>query len=241
MSIDSPHHFMFYSRELGSRAGSLELSGDEHHHVARVLRLGPGTEVHVTDGEGLLARCSIEAVGKDTTRLSVLECGEAKAPGPEVVLALGCLRKDAFEQAMKQCTELGMNRCVPFASEKSHFKEYSQGFLDRLNRVVLSAMKQSFRTTLPAIEPAIDFDGLLTRLQDSDAVITGDPGGGRPSGCPGAGVLTLVVGPEGGLTGAECEALVTSGSELVSISSNRLRSETAAVALMALAADLCQS
>jgi 16S rRNA (uracil1498-N3)-methyltransferase len=154
-----------------------------------------------------------------------------------MVLALGCLRKDAFEQAVKQCTELGMDRCVPFASEKSHFKDYGSGYFDRLRRVTLSAMKQSFRTTLPVVEPVCGFDELVTRLRDSDAVIVGDPDGGRLTGCPRLGVVTLIVGPEGGLTRGERDALSGVGSTVVSISHNRLRSETAAAALVALVRD----
>jgi 16S rRNA (uracil1498-N3)-methyltransferase len=234
MPDDSSHDFLFHSDELNTESKTLELQGDEHHHVVRVLRLGPGNVVHVTNGRGVIATCDVEAVGKNTTRLIVMGCRQEESSGPRVTLALGCLRKDAFELAVKQCTELGIDCCVPFAARKSHLKDYDPRFRDRLHRMALAAMKQSFRATLPTIEPATDFGGLITRLSHSDLVIVGDPDGGRLGDCPERGMVTIVVGPEGGLTVDEHDALSTAGGVFVSVSLHRLRSETAAAALTTL-------
>ncbi|UCH82920.1 MAG: 16S rRNA (uracil(1498)-N(3))-methyltransferase [Candidatus Latescibacterota bacterium] len=234
MTKNLPHQFLLYSEELDHRSRLLEVSGDEHHHAARVLRLKPGDTVFVTNGRGIRARCGIEVVGKNSTRFNVLECSDVKETGPQTTLALACLRRPAFEQAVKQCTELGMDRCIPFVSEQSHMGGYGPEFHQRLRRVTLSAMKQSFRATLPVVESVKSFDTLVKGLTGSRAIVVGDVGGTRFASYSETGTVTIVVGPEGGLTTAEHEALSAVNAVFVSVSPHRLRSETAAAALTAM-------
>ncbi|MEJ2720258.1 MAG: RsmE family RNA methyltransferase, partial [bacterium] len=122
----------------------------------------------------------------------------------------------------------------PFASKKSHLKDYGPAFLERLRRMGVAAMKQSFRATLPKVEPAVGFGELVERLRRSDLVVVGDPDGGRLGELPKRGVVTIVVGPEAGLTSSERQVLGGLGAIFVAASSHRLRAETAAVALTAL-------
>ena len=166
--------------------------------------------------------------------MAVVECNEVRPAGPRLDLALACLRKDAFEQAVKQCTELGVDRFVPFASDKSHLSDYGKGFFDRLGRVTLAAMKQSFRTTLPRLEPVCQFEDMVAQSSESGAVVVGDSDGGALEPCAAVGAITIVVGPEGGLNAAEREVLSSAGAEFVSASTHRLRSETSAAALTTL-------
>jgi 16S rRNA (uracil1498-N3)-methyltransferase len=130
-------------------------------------------------------------------------------------------------RSVDQCTELGITSCIPFESEKTH--------IDRLRRVALSAMKQSFRSVLPDIDSAIRFDDLLARAQETAVVIVGDSTAGSPGMVAHDRPLMIVVGPEGGLTDRERGALAAVGARAVSVSPFRLRSETAAASLVALA------
>ncbi|MEJ2722762.1 MAG: RsmE family RNA methyltransferase, partial [bacterium] len=107
MSGGPSHDFLFFCRDLSSGSESFELHGDEHHHAVHVLRLGAGDTLYVTNGRGIIARCRIETVGKRVMRLTVTESRHEGTPDPRTTLALGCLKKDAFETAFKQCTELG--------------------------------------------------------------------------------------------------------------------------------------
>ncbi|UCG50831.1 MAG: 16S rRNA (uracil(1498)-N(3))-methyltransferase [Candidatus Latescibacterota bacterium] len=233
MHRGSSHRFLFYSKELDRPSKSVELNGDEHHHASKVLRLNTGDIVFVTNGRGLISRCEVEDIGRATTRLGVrgLEV-DARVNRP-LTLALGCLKKDAFEQAVRQCTELGVDCCVPFASQKSHLKEYTGVFLERLRRVALASMKQSFRATLPVIEGAIQFDELIARARRAELVIVGDSDGDPLTEDPAQRSLMIIVGPEGGFTEREKTDLSSIGSIYASVSSNRLRSETAAASLAA--------
>lgn len=233
MNDPPAHQFLFYTENLDTHSAEIELFGDEHHHVSNVLRMTDGSMAYVTNGCGIIARCRIEEIGRRSTRLTVDGIETEKRPHGDVTLALGCLRKDAFEQAVKQCTELGVTRYLPFSSQQSHLKDYTPGFLERLRRIALSAMKQSFRATLPEVEPAIRFGDLVDRAREGCLVVVGDSDAGPLGPVRGEGPLTIVVGPEGGLAPDERADLEALGAMFGSVSSSRLRSETAAAAMTA--------
>lgn len=235
MRADSAHRFLFYASDFERSADRIALTGDEHHHLSRVLRMGAGATVYVTNGRGTIARCVIEEAGSRATGLAVAGIEEDNSIPRPVTLALALLKKDAFVRAVDQCSELGMTRCLPFESGKSHVKGYSPVFIERLRRVALSAMKQSFRSVLPEIDPVTSFDDLLARAKETTAVVVGDSEGRVSWAVARDEPLMIVVGPEGGLTDRERAALAAAGARPVSISPFRLRSETAAASLVTLA------
>jgi len=226
----SSHRFLFFSPslELGDRTADLE--GDEHHHLSRVLRAGTGREVFVTNGRGLMAQCRVERTRSRRTTLLV-DAMDREDGGREVTLALALLKKENFAQALEQCVELGITECLPFVASKSHMSRYGPGTVARLQRVAVSAMKQSFRAWLPAVGGPVSFGEMLRRCagrrtfvgaQDAPALRGAE-----------AGPVTVVVGPEGGFTEAEVGALEGQGAVFASVSRHRLRAETAAALMVA--------
>jgi 16S rRNA (uracil1498-N3)-methyltransferase len=223
------HRFLFYSPSTESGDVAVELTLDEHHHLARVLRLGPGDEVFVTNGRGLRASCRVQDVGADRAALAVTGT-ESEPRGREVTLALALLRKEKFAQALEQCVELGIARCIPFVAVHSQIEPYGAGTMERLRRVAVSAMKQSFRAWLPEVTEPETFAGMVRRCAGG-GIVAGEHGAAaRP--VVGSGALTVVVGPEAGLGDGEVDALRRTGATFASVSRHRLRSETAAVALV---------
>jgi 16S rRNA (uracil1498-N3)-methyltransferase len=235
MRESDAHRFLFYAERLDARSRSVEIAGDEFHHLSRVLRMKSGEFAYATNGRGLLARCRLERLGREAAELEVIEVRVTAPRARRVVLALALLRKESFERAVEQCTELGIAACVPFVSERSRVSAYSREFMVRLRRIALAAMKQSFRLFLPEIEEAAPFDDVITRLGASPRAVVGDARGGVPDFGPEEGAVWIVVGPEGGLSEDERARLVRANVRPVRVSSNRLRSETAAASLTALA------
>lgn len=231
----SAHRFLFYAKELDAHSKWVELIGEEHHHLSHVLRMPAGSTAFVTNGQGLIARCRLDAIERGSARLEVEDIEGGLSHTRPVTVALGCLRKEGFEQAVKQCTELGMTRCIPFSSNRAHVKDFSPAFLDRLRRIALSAMKQSFRSMLPDILPVCRFGELVDRAKEATGVVVGDAEGEPPGAVPGNAPTMIVVGPEGGLDSVERSELGALGAVFVSVSPHRLRSETAAAALLTLA------
>jgi 16S rRNA (uracil1498-N3)-methyltransferase len=233
MRSESSHWFLFFTQELSAASDTVELYSDEHRHLAGVLRKRPGDMVYVTNGRGAILQCRIENVGRHSTRLSKTKIIFDEPPGPGITLALACLKKESFVRAVEQCTELGMTQCIPFVSAKCHLKSYSASFVERLRRVALSAMKQSFRATLPKIDPCVDFDGLVDRIGKGGTVVVGHADA-PPLAQPAARrEILIIIGPEGGFSDEEWERLESADAVVGSISSHRLRSETAAAAMTA--------
>jgi 16S rRNA (uracil1498-N3)-methyltransferase len=124
---------------------------------------------------------------------------------------------------------------VPFVSERSKVARYAPAVMERLGRVALSAMKQSFRAWLPRVDAPADLSRVIAAAGRADEVVVGDQGGERWRPRSPAPRTLVVVGPEAGLSPGEIDALRGAGARLVSVSRHRLRSETAAVALVAAA------
>jgi len=226
------HNFLFYSPDADASSRTVTLTGEEHHHFARVLRCGPGDTLFVTNGRGVILECRADTVGRSSTVTEVSAVAEDHEAQRAFVLALGTIKKDKFEHAFEQCVELGITRCVPFVSENTQVKKYSQKFLERLHKIALSAIKQSFRSVLPHVGEPLDFDGLLGVARLMPRVVVGRQGAPPPERSGGEDTI-VVVGPEAGLTEAEFDALADAGASFAGVSSRRLRSETAAVALAA--------
>jgi 16S rRNA (uracil1498-N3)-methyltransferase len=228
----SSHRFLFYSAGATASSKFVTLDGAEHHHISRALRTRPNDTLFVTNGRGLILECRVTSVSRfktDADVVSVDLTGEDQRP---LVLALGLIKKDKFERAFEQCVELGITRCVPFVSDRARYETYSSKFLDRLHQIAVAAIKQSFRPVLPHVCEPIGFDELLVTAKKMPRAVVGRQGASPFD--PDAGADTMViVGPEAGLTDEEHDALTDAGAEFAAVSPNRLRSETAAVALVA--------
>jgi 16S rRNA (uracil1498-N3)-methyltransferase len=234
MGSDSSHRFLFFESSLDARSPNVELEGDEYRHLARVLRIPVGETVYVTNGRGLIVECRVEDIDKQRARLRVTGVEVENTSRRGATLALACLKKDAFEKAVEQCTELGVSTIVPFVSKKTHLRGYSRAFFTRLERIALSAIKQSFRSVLPDIRMAIPYDDLIEMVRQSNPALVGDAEGKPIGPSAGDGQPLIIVGPEGGFTDDERNGLAAAGGELVSVSRFRLRSETAAAAMAAI-------
>jgi 16S rRNA (uracil1498-N3)-methyltransferase len=228
------HRFLFYAPELDSGTHHVELTGEEHRHLSRVLRMKTGETVFVTNGRGMRTEGRVDTVSARVTR--VVLHGEPAAPAERpVAVALACLRRDAFAQAVKQCTELGMTQCIPFTAARVQVPGYSAAFRERLQHIALAAMKQSFRATLPQIDEAVPLQAVLDRASTFDVRMAGDAAAPPLQVDPEAQSVIVLVGPEAGLAEEEWAEITRAGFRRVSASPHRLRSETAAALLVGLA------
>lgn len=228
----SAHRFLFYDPQLERGDDACTLAGDEHHHATRVLRLRLGDDVFVTNGDGLIVRASAESIDGSVCRLRVSgEESDVERPA-RVTLALALIRRERFEQAVEQSTELGVTDIVPFRSRAAQVTRWTESQQRRLARVTVSAMKQSFRAHLPVIHDPVDLDGMVALAGEHERVVMGDPDGAAPVPRAGHERLMVVVGPEAGLAAEEVAALAAAGAVGAAVTRARLRAETAAVALL---------
>lgn len=234
MTLDDAHHFLFLIEGIGDGFPDLELTGEENHHLTRVLRKQAGDEVFVTDGRGRIIRCRILETGQHYSRLETIDLAPVKARRRPVSLALACIRKERFERAVAQCTELGIGRFIPFLAAKSQQKAYQDNFIKRMNRIMQTAMKQSFQAFMPKLEATASFDDLIGQIPSHGLTVVGDPDAPVFRPVSGTDPILLIIGPEGGFTGPERTRLDEAGATFASSSATRLRSETAAVSMASL-------
>jgi 16S rRNA (uracil1498-N3)-methyltransferase len=205
----------------------LQVSGDEFHHAARVVRVREGEEVEVFDGKGKLASGRVVSLG--TTSLSVAV--ERELPGREsplpITLAMAIIQLEKFEIVLQKATELGVHSIIPVVSERVDIRaERYRGKTERWEKIIFEAVKQCGRAILPTLEPPASFEQVVARdgariLFDADA----DPTPMQPP----AGAVTLLIGPEGGWSENELRLARESGCTFQRLGPRRLRAETAAM------------
>lgn len=219
----------------------LTLSPTETHHLARVLRLPVGSVVEVTDGLGRRGRAEVLSLSASEARLRLVAEVPAVTESPlPVTLAQALCRADNFDLIVRQATELGLQRLLPFFAARSLIRPESwrPARLQRWQRLAQEALKSSERQRLPLIEAPVDLATVLRQPEPVKIMFWEEKrqqpeGGGGPVLENPGGVL-LIIGPEGGFTAAEVEAAQAAGCWLLSLGPRRLRVETAAVAALAI-------
>lgn len=208
---------------------TVELSREESHHLQHVLRIPAGSVVGLVDGQGTTADAKLLEVGKRRCTARILRRErhprERKA---SVHLAVAPTKKiDRFEWFLEKATEIGVDRITPIHTKNSERKRLRQ---DRLEKLLISAMKQSQRTWLPRLDALTKLNNLKGEApQKFFGWCEGDHVALTSVYDPKRDAL-LVIGPEGDFTAEEAEWLIESNFQAVNLGPARLRTETAAIA-----------
>ena len=215
-----------------SRDGQLLLNADESRHLTRVCRLGVGDRIEVFDGRGSIATALVLAAGTGGVDLRV-EGDWLTEPASSVSLTLATAvpKGDRFDWLIEKATELGVDRLIPLVTDRSVVDPRGSK-LERLRRSIIEASKQCRRARLMVLDDPIDWTNLIAAFPESLRFLA-DPGGVPPRRWPAirrGRAVVLAVGPEGGLTSAECELARESGWFAIQYSPNMLRIETAGLA-----------
>jgi len=213
---------------------------------AQVLRLQPGDALTLFDGRGGEWSARIDAMGKRDVRVGVLAHHAIERELPfAVTIALAMPSADRMDFVVEKATELGVAALVPLLTERSVLRLASERAEKRRahwQAVALAACEQCGRNCVPVIDPVVPFTAWLAELQRAngagtrlllgwrDAVPWTQATAGRaPSG---AGI-TLLSGPEGGLSKSEEDSARGLGFAVVSLGARVLRADTAPLAALA--------
>jgi 16S rRNA (uracil1498-N3)-methyltransferase len=210
------------------------LSGEEFHHVARVLRMREGDRLGAVDRKGSRYELLLVRVGKTDCDASVTPRAAERAAGPATrITLLQCLPKGRkIDLIVRQATEAGVQRIVLLVSEHTVVRpSEADGRTGRLRRIAEEALQQSGAPALPRIDgprpfSCIDQEDWGTSLLFLENPVEGGSLHGLLAGKPAS--VSLLVGPEGGLTEAEAQAARAAGFRAVHFATGVLRVETAA-------------
>jgi 16S rRNA (uracil1498-N3)-methyltransferase len=217
--------------ESGQRG---ELAEGEEHHL-RVRRASDGESVELRDGEGMVGTGRLVRAGKGwEVELSSVKREEPPVP---LVLAVGAGDRERFGWLVEKATELGVTAVIPLETERTAGvgSKLRPQHLDRLRRQALEAVKQCGSAWAARVEEPVALEGLLSRPIAGKKWVA-DAEGAPAAAELGTEPLTVVVGPEGGLTAEELRRARDAGFLPVSFGPHTLRFETAAIAAAAAAA-----
>lgn len=208
----------------------------EASHLLRVLRVRVGAEVEAFDGKGRAARFVIRAKARHSVDLELIEPvegGDVELPF-RLTCAFAPPKGKRVRRLIEALTELGVTTLVPLRLERSEGKPPAG---EQLVRWATEAAKQCRRNTLPSAHDATDLAALVALAADHAMCLLPDTTGATPLrdviAVPPPDSVLFAVGPEGGFTPAERDALAESGFTPVALGRSVLRIETAACAVAA--------
>lgn len=217
---------LFFAPDIQS---TWELPEEESAHCLRVLRLGVGDELEVTDGKGRIFRTTIVSTAGKRCKVEAIEekCVEKGWRGNLTIAIAPTKNMDRIEWLAEKATEIGWDK-VAFLN--CRFSERKVIKTDRVERIVVSAMKQSLKFHKPVVEEMTDFKKFILaerrgakfiahcyeneKRELFDALVPGED-------------ATILIGPEGDFSKEEVEAAIAAGFIPVSLGNSRLRTETA--------------
>jgi 16S rRNA (uracil1498-N3)-methyltransferase len=231
---------LFYIDALPAIGAVATVTGDEGFHAATVRRIRRGERLMLGDGAGELAWCEIEDVDRRELRARVLSRWSVAPAAPPVTVVQALPKSERSELAIESATEAGADAFVAWQAARCVARwdgPKIENGLRRWRAVALSAARQSRRAYIPSVTGPVSTEEVAQRvecgavlvLHESATEVISEKHVAR------AKSVTIVVGPEGGITDGELDAMTTAGAVAVRLGPTVLRTSTAAaVALGAL-------
>ncbi|MBW1996578.1 MAG: 16S rRNA (uracil(1498)-N(3))-methyltransferase [Deltaproteobacteria bacterium] len=236
----------FFLKEAPVRGKPAVISGKEARHIIRVLRMGRGDRLILIDPEGNRFFGIIQSLGTKSVTLAIEKPAPKPSPSPvEILLCQALLKSRAMDMVIQKASEIGVDRIIPFTSERTVVKLDQERFGIKRNHweeIALSSAKQCDRTTPMKIGPLRVFQDLVSatgdleglkvilweqeRTQDLKSLLRTSSRSKK---------FIALVGPEGGFSSREIQLARQAGFVPVSLGDRILRAETASVAIATIA------
>lgn len=248
--MNNPHTFALFVPEFPPiNNGTITLSDPELiRRVASVLRLTIGDQLILFDEQQALT-ITITALKNEKRGLlsaSIIDQQATVSPLPSINLYVGLTKREAFEAVVYAATQTGVATITPVLSSKIHNNWLAPKDALRLTKIAAAAAEQSKQFALPLIKPAASFavavgacrgvwlladptgTSLLTAINDAGVGLSKGSGSS----------INVWIGPEGGFTAAEIAALQGQGAQLVALTPGILRTQDAALVMLAVVRSL---
>lgn len=235
----------FYSPVPVVLGAPCALSEDAAHHARAVLRLKPGDEVVLFDGNGGGVLAALLRVDKHGVQAMPQRVVQPHLPPEDVTLWFSPLKKDACAYLVQKSTELGVGALRPVRMQHTAVADFP---VHKRRQTAINAAEQCRLTAVPSVHAQTPFADMLVALNDAESVLFCDETGGEavlPAllrlHAESRTVRHIIIGPEGGFASAERAALrALPGAVPVSLGRRILRAETAAAAALTLVTVLRQ-
>ena len=227
---------IFWTEDIAG--GICRLGEEESAHCVRVLRHRAGDRINIIDGHGTMYECTLVADSPKGAEARIEQAHQNWGGHPYDLTMAVCPTKniDRYEWFAEKATEFGVDRIVPVIGEHSERKILKQ---ERMNRILLSATKQSLKASIPELSDTTSVREFIESTAGTVALkliaYCFEDGQERTSirevlEKNDAKEVIVLIGPEGDFSREEADAAVAAGYVPVHIGESRLRTETAALA-----------
>jgi len=217
---------LFYSN-FNKSDSDIILDEIDSKHLSKSLRKKVGDIIRVTNGEGIEIRGEIIRLGKNI-KIKIINKIKHRKKDISIHIAMSPLKNPSrFEWFVEKSTEIGISEITPIITKFSEKKKVN---INRLNKIIISSMKQSNQFYLPKVNPIISFEDFLKFNKDYKLIAhLKNSNSFNKKTIGGKGNIVVMIGPEGGFS--EEEILIAGKEKIkeISFGKNRLRSETAGV------------
>jgi len=216
---------IFFEPLMTGEEVQFTLNADESAHACRVLRMKEGNELLVLNGKGIVLKGEIVAANPKGCTIKTVDVQQNEPSKYEVHIAIAPTKNsDRMEWLFEKATEIGITEITLLSCRNSERKSIRE---DRLEKILVSAMKQSQRSYLPILHPMIGLKefiqkhpkGLIAHCEKSEKSTIDTTW--IPRHCP------ILIGPEGDFSPDEIDMALSHGYTPISLGKNRLRTETA--------------
>ena len=227
---------IFWTEDIAG--GICRLGDEESAHCVRVLRHRAGDRINIIDGHGTMYECTLVADSPKGAEARIEQAHQNWGGHPYDLTMAVCPTKniDRYEWFAEKATEFGVDRIVPVIGEHSERKILKP---ERMNRILLSATKQSLKASIPVLSDTTSVREFIESTAGTEALkmiaYCFEDGQERTSirevlEKNDAKEVIVLIGPEGDFSREEADAAVAAGYVPVHIGESRLRTETAALA-----------
>lgn len=221
------HRYRFHIDPDTPSAALVSLDPEEAHHAVRVVRLREGEPVELFDGQGRLLLGTIHRVRRGEVAVTVEEERRVPYPQRRLTLIQAWLNAEkSLETLIRQGTEIGISR---FRFFRSRYSERKPIVREKWGRIAIEVCKQCGRAWLPVFEAADDLASTLRGIEGVLLVAAREANAVSIRQAVRGEHVSLILGPEGGLTDEELATARRHGAIVVSLGPTTYRAETAAL------------
>lgn len=236
----------FFIDNIISGASEIIIEGQQAIHMKNVLRIKAGTEIVLLDGSGYEYKGVVKFFSGQSATIEILsKTDKIPAKGTQISLAFGFLKENKIDDLIRPLTELGVNKIIPFFSDRSVSRPASDKIekkMSRWDKLASESIKQCNRAIKPDITFFEGFDEIIKHSKNYDKKIIfyekntesflihdyASPDYVKPK------TAIALIGPEGGFTEKEVAMALDNGFESYSLGLGILRAETAIISAAAI-------
>lgn len=217
----------------------LELEEAASRHIAKVLRMGPGRELILFNGQGGEYSATIENQTKKITQVAISQFQPDNRQSPlETELGIAISRGERMDQVIQKASELGVTAISPIFSERTEVKLSGPRLdkkLQHWQQIAISACEQSQRNLLPIVRPPQTLASFLSHSQQDLKLVLHHRSDKKLQDYCQPQSSCFLIGPEGGLSENEIRQAEQQGFNALTLGPRVLRTETAPIAALSLA------